>query len=135
MKRRGLPLFAVACAAVLAGCGGGSHFSNFKRPPTPINLTAYVNDASVSVSPATFGAGQVQILATNAADKTETLTIVRLSNEKALASMTLNPGTPGTVSVDLSPGQYTIVASGTAISAELHVGKSRPSADNTLLQP
>jgi len=136
MKRRGLPLFAVACAALLVGCGGGAHFTNFHRPPTPINLTAYVDDQSVSVSPASFGAGPVTLLATNAAGQTETLTVVRLSTEKAVATTgPINPGTPEQVTVDLAPGQYTIVASGSVASAELYVGKSRPSADNTLLQP
>jgi hypothetical protein len=136
VKRGGLSLFAVVCAVLLAGCGGGAHFTNFHRPPTPINLTASVNDRAVSVSPANFGAGPVTLYASNIAGQTETLTIVRLSTEKAVGTTgPINPGTPATVSMDLAPGQYTIVASGTTASAELYVGKSRPSADNTLLQP
>ena len=33
---------------IATGCGGGTTFANKPRPPTPINLTVYVNNARVS---------------------------------------------------------------------------------------
>ena len=39
------------CAAAASSCGGGSTFANKPRPATPVNLTVYINNARVSVSP------------------------------------------------------------------------------------
>ena len=52
---------------IATGCGGGSTFANKPRPPTPINLTVYINNARVSISPASIGAGPVVFIVTNQA--------------------------------------------------------------------
>jgi hypothetical protein len=42
--------FVTAGAVLIAGCGSSAHFADKSRPPTPIDLTIYVNDSRVSVS-------------------------------------------------------------------------------------
>ena len=136
-----------AAAIFVAGCGGGAHFQNQHRPPTAVDLTVYVNDSSVSVSPATVGAGPVIFFVTNQASKTVSLTISGSGGSLATTGP-INPGAPLELTVDFqSPGDYTIapgstsetdaaLATGHRIApATLHIGPSRPSADNALLQP
>jgi hypothetical protein len=133
-----------------AGCGGGTHFANKPRPAAPVNLTVYVNDARVSVSPNRVGAGQIIFIVTNQASTTESLSIHPAGNPgRSLASTgPINPQSTAQVTVDLGgPRDYTIAAgkSGTSQAARaapspiqpgrLRVGKPRPSASNALLQP
>jgi len=149
MRTRTFATLTVTVVA-LAGCGGSQHFANKPRPPAPINLTVYVNDARVSVSPDSVGAGQISFIVTNQASKTESLTIHPAGNpSQALASTgPINPQATLQVTVDLrGPRDYTIAAgkSGTSEAAKatpspihpgrLHVGQPRPSASNSLLQP
>jgi hypothetical protein len=130
----------------VAGCGGGAHFANIHRPPTPIDLTVYINDARVSVSPASVGAGPIIFFVTNQASRTESMTIQPRSGGSSLGSTgPINPDSTTQVTVNLNQtGDYTVgtgsgsgaPASGTAIApATLHIGPSRPNADNALLQP
>jgi hypothetical protein len=131
---------------VVAGCGGGTHFANEHRPPTAIDLTVYINDHQVSVSPAAVGAGPVIFLVTNQASTTESLSIN--SGGSQLASTgPINPGAPAQLKVDFKPGEYLVttgprngsdaaIGSGNAIvPARLHIGAPRPNADDVLLQP
>jgi hypothetical protein len=149
MRRRTVATLAVITVAA-AGCGGGTRFANKPRPPAPVNLTVYVNDARVSVSPAKVGAGQIVFIVTNQASKSESLTIHPSGHPtQSLASTgPINPQSTAQVTVDLrGPRDYTIVAGkgGTTEAAratasaiqpgKLHVGKQRPSASNALLQP
>jgi hypothetical protein len=135
---------------VVSGCGGGGHFANKPRPPTPINLTVYVNDARVSVSPATVGAGEVIFIVTNQASKTESLSIHPIGNPGLSLASTgpINPQATAQVTVDLhGPKDYEISASKTGRTeaaratetpiapGKLHVGKARPNASSALLQP
>jgi hypothetical protein len=145
-----LTVTAVAVAVALAGCGGGTQFANKPRPAAPINLSVYVNDARVSVSPDTVGAGQIIFIVTNQASNTESLSIHPSGSPgQSLASTgPINPQATAQVTVDLGgPRDYTIAA-GKAGSNEaaragpspiqpgsLHVGKPRPSASHALLQP
>jgi hypothetical protein len=149
MRTRTVATLAVTTVAA-AGCGGGTHFANKPRPPAPVNLTVYVNDARVSVSPDKVGAGQVVFIVTNQGSKTESLTIHPSGNpSQSLASTgPINPQSTAQVTVDLrGPRDYTIAAgkggateaaraTATAIHpGKLHVGKQRASASNALLQP
>jgi hypothetical protein len=147
MSRTTFALLAVSAVA-LSGCGGGSHFANARRPPTPVDLTVYVNNQSVSVSPGSVGAGPVIFLVTNQATKTVSLTIAQTGSGQALATTgPINPDGTGQVQVDFTPGEYTIgpstagendaqLVQGNKIApATLHIGRARPSADNALLQP
>jgi hypothetical protein len=137
-------------AVAVAGCGSGSKFANRPRPATPVDLTVYINNNRVSVSPASVGAGPVIFIITNQASKAESLTIFP-AGSSAAASLAdtgpINPQATAQVTVDLdSPGDYTVTtatssstdAASTAAGIEpasLHVGRARPSASNVLLQP
>jgi hypothetical protein len=140
---------AVALFA-LSGCGSGGHFANEPRPPVPINLTVYINNARVSLSPASVGAGEVVFIVTNQADKAETLTIHPAGKSAQPLARTgpINPQGTGQVAVDIShPGEYAVatassVGTDAALAsrrpiapARLHVGAPRPSSSDQLLQP
>lgn len=138
-----------ALAVAVAGCGGGSHFANKPRPATPVDLTVYVNDARVSISPASVGAGQVIFLVTNQASSAESVVIHRQgqSGRRLASTGPINPQATAQVTVDLgNPGDYTVAtaASGDELAvstspkihpAKLHIGPARPHSNNALLQP
>jgi hypothetical protein len=137
-------------AAVLAvtSCGSSKPFANQPRPPIPINLTAYINDARVSVSPDSVGAGPVTLIVTNQGSHAESLQIQSPGAQSALADTgPINPQATAQVKVNVNPGEYTVAtgsgggtdaAQATSPSihpAHLHVGPPRPGAQNALLQP
>jgi hypothetical protein len=136
----------------VAGCGSGTHFANQPRPPSPVNLTVYINDTRVSVSPGSLGAGPVVLLVTNQASNAESLTVLPAGaagaqpladtgpiSPQATAQVTVNLNTPGDYTVATSPDSSTEAAAaaptGGIRPAVLHVGKARPSASNQLLSP
>jgi hypothetical protein len=134
---------------VLAGCGsGGTTFANKPRPPSPINLSVYVNNARVSVSPVSVGAGPVVFVVTNAASQTESINVQGPGGENLATTGPINPQSTAQVTVDFrNPGMYS-VATGPAGTTEaattapasiqpatIHIGAPRPSASNQLLQP
>jgi hypothetical protein len=150
MRRIAIGISA-ATAIVLVGCGSGSKFENKPRPAVPVNLTVYVNDARVSVSPSSIGAGPIVFIVTNPA----TLPVsVQIPGAGAARGATpaadtgpINPQATATVKVDLEQGEYTMAtgsggsslaqqATGAPVhSAHLHIGPPRPSAKNAVLQP
>ena len=149
MRKTTFSTVAVALVAV-SGCGSGTHFANEPRPAAPINLSVYINNARVSLSPASVGAGEVIFIVTNQADKAESLTIHPAGNgSQSLASTgPINPQATGQVAVDISqPGDYKVTTATTAgtdaalasqrsiEAASLRVGAPRPSSSNQLLQP
>ena len=50
-----MPVAAVAAAFAISACGEDD-FENNPRPPSPIELTALINDSEVKVSPSTAAA-------------------------------------------------------------------------------
>jgi hypothetical protein len=134
--RRTLAL-GVTCAAVVAGCGGGQHFANDPRPPTPVDLTVYISNSRVSVSPSHIGAGPVIFYVTNQSGRTESLTVGPVGAGGTLGyTGPINPGSPAQLQVNLaSSGHYRVQASAKVAPATLDVGKQRASSDNVLLQP
>src|SRR5436189_5456871 len=104
---RAATLGMLACLAfALAGCGSSAHFADKARPPTPINLSVYVNDAKVSVSPNSVGAGPVMFIITNQSSQAVQLTVRPATGGAALATTApINPQATGSVSVDFRPGQ------------------------------
>jgi hypothetical protein len=149
MRRPRYAVFAIS-AFCLSACGGSSGgYANKPKPAVPVNLTVYINDARVSVSPASVGAGPVAFIITNAARSTESLTIKSPDGSSTLASTgPINPETTAQVTVDFNrPGDYTVAtggAGGTAAqqatttparAATIHVGKARPSGSDALLLP
>jgi hypothetical protein len=149
--RRTIVWIVGICALALAGCGGSGSFANDPRPPTPVNLTVYIGNARVSLSPQSVGAGPVVFIVTNQADTSESLAIVhkgRTSTANALADTgPINPQATAQVMVNFRPGDYTIstsTAKGTEAQratakpvrgASLHIGPPRASASDQLLQP
>jgi len=138
-----------ACALVVAACGSvGGKSPSASRPPIPVNLTVYVNDAKVSVSPASVGAGPVVFIVTNQASHAVALAISRAGQDHALASTApINPQGTTQVSVDFKPGDYTIATSphgstdaslsapSSIRGATVHVGRKRADSNSALLQP
>jgi len=144
----GIGILVSACA--VAGCGGSSgSFANKPRPPIPVNLSVYVNNERVSVSPASVGAGPVVFVVTNQANRTESITITSSDGAQTLGTTgPINPQATAQVTVDFRmPGFYTVGADKNARTeaarftrspiqtARIHIGRQRPSASNQLLQP
>jgi hypothetical protein len=150
MRKTTFSTFAVALLAV-SGCGSGGSFANKPRPATPVNLTVYINNSMVSVSPASVGAGEVVFIVTNQATRAESLTIHPANDSSQSLARTgpINPQSTDQVAVDLShPGNYTVATSSAGggsdaalaaqrsiQSASLHVGPARARSNNQLLQP
>ena len=126
---------AVACIVALAGCGSSQHFANDPRPPSPINLTVYVTNDRVSVSPASIGAGQVDFYVTNQARGAETVAVVSTAGRTIARTEPINPGSIAQVHANLATGSYEIAAGAPIDPAMLRIGAPRPSSNNTLLQP
>ncbi len=149
MPRR-ITLLAVT-VAVLAGCGsGGGHFANLPRPASPVNVTVYINDQRVSISPTSVGAGPVVFLVSNQASEAESLNILPagVSAGQALADTgPISPQATASVTVDLKGGSYSVATGPTGSTqaaqntpsgiapATLHIGKARPSASGQLMNP
>jgi hypothetical protein len=148
MRRTTIGMLAI-CALAVAGCGGGSNFANEPRPPVPVNLTVYIDNARVSLSPRSVGAGPIEFIVTNQGDRSESLAVVpKGETDHALADTgPINPQATAQVIVDFKPGDYTVSTSnrgGTEATratarpvrgAHLHIGPPRASASNELLQP
>lgn len=138
-------------SAVLAGCGsGGSHFANRPRPPSPVNLTVYVDDHRISLSPTVIGAGPVVFIVTNQASNSESLSITPAGNPNAQPLADTSPISPqatAQLTVDVTPGNYVVAASAgnateasAALPAGIHpallrIGRERPSSSGQLLEP
>ena len=152
MSRRFTHYTACAFVLALAGCGSTGGSNPVKpRPPTPVNLTVYINNSRVSVSPNTVGAGPVVFIVTNQAKSTLSLSISQagFGSGSALANTgPINPQATATVTVDFKdPGDYTVDTSSGGSSqatqalpsgiqaATVHVGPPRPNGSNQLLQP
>ncbi len=147
MRRATIGILALG-AFSLQGCGGGSHFANNPRPPTPVDLTVYINNSRVLVSPSSVGAGPVIFIITNQSSQAESLTIQSSSGGKPLASTApINPQATSEIQVNFTPGNYTMMtgnpgttdasqATPSSIqSASLYIGPQRQNGNNVLLQP
>jgi hypothetical protein len=138
----------------VAGCGSGGTFANKPRPATPVNLTVYINNARVSVSPSRVGAGEIVFIVTNQARNAQSLTIKAAGGGQSLANTgPINPQSTAQVTVQFNhPGDYRISTSsgdsgGTQAAvavqsgksgiqpASLHIGPKRPPSNSALLQP
>jgi hypothetical protein len=134
-------------AMTLAACGStGGKSAALLRPPSPINVSVYVNDARISVSPSAVGAGPVVFIVTNQASHSEALAVSTGSHTLATTAP-INPQGTTQVTVDTRPGRYTIQAAPHGASeaqlsvaspiapATLRVGHPRSSSSNQVLQP
>ncbi|MGH2870998.1 MAG: hypothetical protein ACRDL5_00855 [Solirubrobacteraceae bacterium] len=137
-----------ACAVLIAACGASGPAPASKPvPPAPINLSVYVSDSSVSVSPAHIGAGPIVLVVTNQSARAQALTILDSGGSTVAATAPINPQGTTKLSVDVSPGDYTIATDQTGRTeaqrsqpsairpARLRIGGERPSAGGQLLEP
>jgi hypothetical protein len=148
MRKATIGIIGLAALAV-AGCGGGGSFANDPRPPAPVNLTVYINNVRVSVSPRSVGAGPVVFIVTNQSDNAESLAVVHKGRSHGAVADTgpINPQATAQISVDFRPGDYTVgtIRRGANEAqratvrpirgAHLHIGPPRPNASSQLLQP
>ncbi len=116
-----------------------------------MNLTVYINDQSVSVSPNAVGAGPVVLIITNQSRAAESLTVMPAGasasqpiadtgpiNPQATAQLSVNLNQPGAYTVGITPNASTEAAAALPSGvkpAVLRVGHPRPSGSNALLQP
>jgi hypothetical protein len=135
-----------ASALALSACGSTSSAAVAPRPPAPVNLTVYIDNSSVSVSPSSVGAGPVTFIITNQASQAESLAILRSGSSagNSLASTgPINPQATAQVTVNFSArGTYSLSTGaadpGTGSSlrpATITVGAPRPDSNNQVLQP
>jgi len=148
MRTTKVGMFAAMLA--LAGCGSSAKFANKPRPAIPVDLTVYINNARVSLSPSKVGAGEVIFIVTNQADRAESLTVHPAGDSSRQLADTgpIQPQATAQVTVDLrNPGEYTVgtapsgqsqaqLATATKIQpAALHIGPARANSNGVLLQP
>jgi hypothetical protein len=144
-RRTTIGMLAVSALAVSA-CGASSQGATTPRPPATVNLTVYIDDHRVSLSPTSVGAGPVAFIITNQASSAESLAILPKGsaagqplantgpiNPQATAQVTVNFSSPGTYSVSTGGGNGGPASSIQA--ATLTVGKARGNSNNQLLQP
>jgi hypothetical protein len=132
---------AVALAFGIGGCGGDDDFANDERAPAAITLSASITSSNVTISPSRLGAGTIELIASNLTATSQQLTL-RSAKLKGGADPLeqrtgpINPGDTASLTADLVQGTYHVTTRSRAISAAtIHVGPSRPSAKDTLLQP
>ncbi len=143
-RRTTIGMLAVSALAVSA-CGASSEGATTPRPPAPVNLTVYIDNSRVSVSPSTVGAGPVAFIITNQASQAESLAILAAGSAagQALANTgPINPQATAQVTVNFSPGRYSLSTGGgndspgaSIRAASLSVGKTRANSNDQLLQP
>ncbi len=144
--QRRMPRAAVAAAVALAlalgagGCGSDD-FPNSPRPPAPITVSAAISTARVTVSPSRFGAGAIELIASNQTATSQRVTLRsrrRPGGREELAQSTgpINPGDTASLTADVAEGSYLVSARSTAIEpARIVVAAARKSAQGSLLQP
>jgi hypothetical protein len=139
---------AVTIIAIsVAACGStGGKSAALLRPPSPINLSVYINDSRISASPTAVGAGPIMFIVTNQASHSEALAISD-GSETLATTAPINPQGTTQVTVNTTPGHYTIQAaphgatdaqltqSSPIAPATIRVGRPRPNSSNQVLQP
>jgi hypothetical protein len=133
-------------ALAVSACGSSSSAATTPRPPAPVNMTVFIDNSRVSVSPAIVGAGPVEFIITNQASKAESVAILHTgaSAGQPLASTApINPQATAQITVNFSsPGKYSVATGGGGSgpssgirAASIHIGAKRASSDNELLAP
>ncbi len=120
----------------LGGCASNTRFRNDPRPPDQIVVTAAVTAGGITVSPASFGAGLVQLQVTNLTKTSQQVTLEQPSSGVAAGETApINPQDIAQLKVNLARGRYELTVSDPTISpASIRVGAPRPSGD-VLQQP
>jgi hypothetical protein len=146
MRIRTIGAMAVTTLIVSACGSAGGESPSAARPANPVNLSVYVNDSKVSVSPATVGAGPITFVVTNQASHAESLAI-SMGGSTLASTAPINPQGTTQVSVNFRPGKYTIATGAQGKNdaqlstqssirpASIHIGRERDSSNNSVLQP
>jgi hypothetical protein len=133
----------------VVGCGNTTRYANKPRPALPVNLTVYISDSRVSVSPSTIGAGPVIFEVTNQSTRAESISVSPAGGGGSLASTgPINPQATAQVAVNFVRGDYMVSTStggsgsdatqaqpNSVQAARVHVGPSRPGSGSVLLSP
>ncbi|WP_272477083.1 hypothetical protein [Baekduia alba] len=129
---------------MLVSCGDSDHkYANAERPPTPIVVSAAINDQSVIVSPRKFGAGPITLIISNQSSASQQVTLETDDQpgdsgpgQKAIATGPINPRETASVKGQVVEGTYALRVGGDGVKpATILVGKERPTSQNDLLQP
>jgi len=130
--------FALACTVLACG---EEKFANEPRPPETLEISAVVARTQVTVSPTRFGAGPVELIASNQTAISQRLTLRSewlATGADPLEQRTapINPGDTASLKANLGEGIYSVSAPSETISpARILVGPPRKSATDRLLQP
>ena len=140
---RGLVALALALAVIVAGagCGDGDQQANGGGLTAEISVGAVVGPRGVSVSPARFGAGTIELVASN---QTSTSRRVELRSRRLAAGGTavvqstgpIPPGATASLKADVGEGSYIVSAPGSGVDpAAMTVGPAQDRALDRLLAP
>ena len=129
---------AGVCLAVpvgVSGCGEDD-FENEPRPPSPVELTAAIDNRSVSIAPSDPAAGLVVITISNQTDEEAQLVLDGPGDDNP-ASGTIPPRATGSIKTELEQGEYEASAGedDSIKAAALTVGPPGESSQNDLLLP
>jgi hypothetical protein len=146
-RARTLAALSVGVLA-LAGCGSGTHFANTGRPASPVNVSVYVNDQRISVSPGSVTPGLVTITIANQSSNARAIQIAPPAGSSAVTTTgPIRPQASDQVTVELPSGDYTVgIAPNNSTQAaaatptggaagSLTVKGHRPNSNSQLLQP
>ncbi len=142
-------MLALTASLAVSACGSAKHFANDPRPAAPVNLTVYVNDQRISVSPGSVGAGPVLFIITNQASNAESLTVTSSGGSQALADtgpispqgtaqLTVEFKNPGDYTVGIAPDSSTEAAAAAPTGIQpalIHVGPLRANSNSDVGQP
>ena len=127
---------AVGCALIagISGCGEDD-FENNPRPPSPVELTAAIDQNSVTIAPTDPNAGLVVITISNQTE--ESTQLVLEGPEETTSSGEIPPRGTGSIKTELVQGEYEATAGDdvTIEPTELVVGPPGPTSQNDLLLP
>ena len=145
MRSRSTLAAVAACAlsvVVAAGCGSsGGDYKNTPKPPSPIVVSASIDNNTVDVSPKKFGAGPITLVITNQSSSAQQVTLETADTssgpgERALQTGPINPRETAHVSAQVKEGTYALrVGAGGVKEARIVVGRQRASSQNDLLTP
>lgn len=127
-------MLAIGTAALLgiSGCDADDH-PNDPRPPSPVELTAKIDDEKVVVSPGEAGAGVFNITISNQSDEDAALTFTGPVDR---STPEIGAGNVLQFKVNLEQGNYEVSTGDDSVKpGRLKIGPERESAQNQLLLP
>jgi len=137
LKRKASLVVAAATVLAVSACGSTKRYANNPRPPDLVILATAVTNDRVAVVPARIGAGPVEFTLANETGASQTVTVASdQAGQLRLQTPPINPGDTASLKTVLKTGGYTVRVDGSTIRASrVAVGPSRPSAQNTLIEP